>query len=158
MTEILGANSGPFLIAEAVFREALYIHVTVDGVREKEPVSLESLFAAGVLAVVEPESDEEFQTLIDLSLELDDGEAMTCVLAQHRGYRIATDERKTIRLIENRITAVGTLDLIRGWAENAPEPLALVQEVLVAIENRGYVPGTTHVHYAWWKQFIGGDE
>jgi hypothetical protein len=154
--EILGANAGPFLVADAVLREALYVHVIVDGVREKEPISLDHLLAAGALSVVQPETEEEFQSLVDLSLELDDGEAMTCALVRHRGYRIATDERKTIRLIGNRILIVGTLDLVRVWAENSAAPPALLREVLNAIEDRGYVPGMTHVHYAWWKRIVSG--
>jgi predicted nucleic acid-binding protein len=155
--EILGANAGPFLVAEAVLREALYIHVVVDGEREKELISLDSLLAAGVLSVVQPETEEEFQSLVDLSLDLDDGEAMTCALAQYRGYRIATDERKTIRLVGNRIVTVGTLDLVRSWADDMAVPPAQLREVLNAIEDRGYVPGITQVHYAWWQQIVNGD-
>ena len=155
--EILSANPGPFLVAEAVLHEALYIHVIVDGVREKELISLDPLLAAGALSVVQPETEEEFQSLVDLSLELDDGEAMTCALAQHRGYRIATDERKTIRLVGNRIETVGTLDLVRAWADNVAMPPAQLREILNAIEDRGYVPGMTHVHYAWWQQILSGD-
>jgi predicted nucleic acid-binding protein len=155
--EILGANVGPFLVDEAVLREALYIHIIVAGVREKEPISLDPLLTAGALSVVQPETEEEFQLLVDLSVELDDGEAMTCALAQHRGYRIATDERKTIRLIENRILTVGTLDLVRNWADKSAAEPALLREVLNAIEDRGYVPGATHIHYAWWKQILSGD-
>ena len=155
--EILGANVGPFLVAEAVLREALYIHAIVDGVREKERISLDPLLAAQVFSVVQPETEEEFQSLVNFSLELDDGEAMTCALAQHRGYRIATDERKTIRLVGNQIVIVGTLDLVRVWADNTAVSPALLREVFSAIENRGYVPGTAHVHYAWWKQIVSGD-
>ena len=155
--EILGVNDGPFLVAEAVLREALYIHVIVDGMREKEPLSLDPLLAAGALSVVQPVTEEEFQSLVDLSLELDDGEAMTCALAQHRGYRIGTDERKTIRLLGNQIMTVGTLDLVRAWADHVVVPPAQLREILNAIEDRGYVPGAAHVHYAWWQQIMSGD-
>ncbi|MGH2615062.1 MAG: hypothetical protein ACRDJC_07470 [Thermomicrobiales bacterium] len=153
--EILAANPGPFLIAEAVLRESMYIHVIVDGVREKEPVSFEPMFAAGTLAVVEPESEEEIQSLIDLSLQLDDGEAMTCALALHRGYRIATDEKKAIRFVGNQIPIVGALDLVRAWADAVAAPPILIREVLAAIEERGYVPGSDHRHYGWWCHTLG---
>jgi predicted nucleic acid-binding protein len=150
--EILQANQGPFLIAEAVRREALYIHVVVDGIREREPISLEPLIESGILAVVEPESEDELQSLIDYSLKLDEGEAMTCALALHRGYRIATDERKTINLIGHQVDIVGTLDLVQAWETTAAVAHAVMQEVLAAIEDRGYVPGATHRHYEWWKR------
>lgn len=156
IAEILGAHPGPFLIAEAVLQETLYIHVMVDGVREKEPVSLAPLVAAGTLTVVQPESEAEFQSLIDFSLQLDDGEAMTCAIALHRGYRVVTDEKKTIRLLGNQISIVGTLELIRAWADAVTPPATLIREVLVAIEHRGYMPGLDHPHRAWWDQILGG--
>ena len=156
MEPILHANLGPFLIAEAVLYETLYVHVIVDDAREKEPVSLDPLLTAGILMPVEPETEQEFQTLIDLSQHLDAGEAMTCALAIHRGYRIATDEKKTIRLLGNQIPIIGTLDLVRAWVDQTGVPPMLVREVLAAIEDRGYVPGDTHAHYAWWAESRGG--
>lgn len=149
LEEILHANPGPFLIAEAVLRESLYIYVDVDGAPEKERIPLEQFLESGVLSVIEPQSDGEFQALIDLSLKLDEGEAMTCALALHRGYRIATDEKKTIKLIGSQVSIVGTLDMVREWAGAASVPQAMMREVLAAIENRGYVPGAD---YSWWKQ------
>lgn len=157
--EILVANMGPFLIAEAVLRETLYVHVIVDGVREKERISLDPLLTAGILASIAPETEDEFQTLIDFSRQLDDGEAMTCAIALHRGYRIATDERKTIRLVGDRIPIIGTLDLVWNWAAVTAASPTLIRDVLAAIVDRGYVPGETHRHYAWWKQMVGhGDD
>ena len=142
MKDILDANPGPFLI--------------VDAVREKEPVSLDPLLADGTLAVVAPETEAEFQTLIDLSLALDDGEAMTCAIALHRGYRVVTDEKKTVRLMGNQIPIIGTLDLIRTWADEVTAPASLLREVLAAIADRGYIPGPDHPHRAWWDQMLGG--
>ena len=156
MKDILDANPGPFLIVDAVLRETLYLHVVVDGVREKEPVSLDPLLADGTLAVVAPETEAEFQTLIDLSLALDDGEAMTCAIALHRGYRVVTDEKKTVRLMGNQIPIIGTLDLIRTWADEVTAPASLLREVLAAIADRGYIPGPDHPHRAWWDQMLGG--
>jgi predicted nucleic acid-binding protein len=150
MAEILRENDGPFRIADAVLREALYVHVIVDGVREKQPVALEALIADGTIGVIEPETEAELQSLIDYSLILDEGEAMTCALALHRGYRIATDEKKTIRIVGNSAPIIGALDLVRSWVERAKVQEIVVQKVLAAIEDRGYIPGATHAHYSWW--------
>lgn len=152
MDQILRANGGPILIAEAVVRESLYIHVVIDGVREKELIDLKPFLESGVLRVVEPETEDEFQALISYSLKLDEGEAMTCALAAQRGYRIATDEKKTINLVGRRLAIVGTLDLVRVWEDTDSVPPALMREVLAAIEERGYVPGPTHAHVSWWRQ------
>jgi hypothetical protein len=156
MEEILRANEGPFLVAEAVLREALYVHVVVGGIREKEPVLLEPLLTAGILAVVEPESEDEFLTLFDLALQLDDGEAMTGAVALHRGYRIATDDGKTIRLLGQRLPIVGTLDLVRTWVDAEAVASHPVREALIGIAERGYVPGKTHPHRLWWDQMFFG--
>jgi predicted nucleic acid-binding protein len=156
MEEILGTSEGPFLVAEAVLHETLYVHVNVGGVREKEPVVLDPLLTAGILAVVEPESEDELLTYFDLALQLDDGEAMSGAIALHRGYRIATDDGKMIRLLGQRLPIVGTLDLVRAWVEAesmAPQP---VREALIGIAERGYVPGRTHPHRHWWDQMFPG--
>jgi hypothetical protein len=156
MEEILRANEGPFLIAEAVLHEALYVHVNVGGVREKEPVSLEPLLTAGILAIVEPESEDEFLTLFDLALQLDDGEAMSGAIALHRGYRIATDDGKMIRLLGQQLSIVGTLDLIRAWVDTEAVPPHSVREALIGIAERGYIPSRTHPHRPWWdRMFLG---
>lgn len=156
--EILGANVGPFLVAEAVLRESLYIQAVVDGVREKEPIDLEPLVTGGVVAPIAPDTEEEFQTLIDLSRQLDDGEAMTCAIALHRGYRIATDEKKTIKLVGDRIPIVGTLDLLRAWADVTSVPPATLRDVFMALAERAYIPGTDHLHRAWWDQILNNTD
>jgi hypothetical protein len=156
MEEILRANEGPFLVAEAVLHEALYVHVNVGGVREKEPVLLEPLLTAGILAVVEPESEDELLTFFDLALQLDDGEAMSGAIALHRGYRIATDDEKMIRLLGQRLAIVGTLNLVRAWVDAEAAPPLAVREALIGIAERGYIPGRTHPHRLWWdRMFLG---
>jgi len=149
--EILRATTGPFAIVEAVARETLYIQVLTDGVREQEPVDLNPFFTSGLLQVLRPESDDEFQTLIHYAMLLDDGEAMTCALATQRGYRIATDEKKTIRLLGSQVSILGTLDVVRAWEEADIVPGSIMREVLAAIEERGYIPGSTHPYFAWWR-------
>lgn len=156
MEALLAALPGPILIAEAVLHEALYVHVIVDGVREKEPIILGPLVDAGKLTVVAPESQAEYESLLEFAMVLDDGEAMTCALALHRGLRIATDERKTIRLVGDRIAVVGTLDLVRGWASDAGASADEIREMLAAIADRGYVPGQDHPHWPWWSDLAAG--
>ena len=156
MDELLDVRQEPTLIAEAVLHGALYIHVLVDGIREKELITLAPLVDAGKLAVVAPESEQEFEALLDFALVLDDGEAMTCALALHRGLRIATDERKTMRLIGDRIPIVGTLDLVREWATDVGAAPDEIRDVLSAIADRGYVPGQEHPHWRWWHDHVGG--
>lgn len=152
MGAILGSNAGPFAIVEAVARETLYIHVLAEGIREQELVKLDEFFASGLLQILRLESDDEFQALIRYAARLDDGEAMTCALATQRGYRIATDEKKTIKLLRGQVAITGALDMVRAWENAADLPTSTMRDILAAIEERGYVPGTAHPHYAWWRQ------
>lgn len=154
MEELLNVQPGPILIAEAVVAEALYVHVVVDGVREKEPIDLGPLVEAGKLTVVAPETNQEFEALVNFALLLDDGEAMTCALALHRGLRIATDERKTIRLIRDQIEVVGTLELVRSWASEGGAAPDVIRDMLTAIADRGYVPSRNHPHWQWWNDHL----
>lgn len=156
MEEILAANRGPFLVAEAVIRESLFIHVVAAGGREREPVTLIPLLASNVLVRSEPENESELATLFELSLQLDDGEAMSCAIALHRGCRIATDVAKTIRLMGPRLTIVGTLDLVRTWAEETGAPQFEVRSALIGIAERGYVPNKGHPQRPWWDSLFGG--
>lgn len=116
------------------------------------------LLDAGILTAVEPESDDELLTLFDLSLHLDDGEAMTGAIALHRGFRVATDDGKAIRLLGSRLPIVGTLDLVRTWADVVVVPSLIVREALIGIAERGYAPGGTHRHRLWWDQVFLGVE
>jgi hypothetical protein len=158
MEEVLAVQPGPILIAEAVLRESLYIHVLVDDVREKESIDLSPLVDTGKLIVVAPESAEEFEALLEFASVLDDGEAMTCALALYRGLRIATDERKTMRLIRDRIEVVGTLDLVRKWAGEAGAAPDEIRGMLTAIADRGYVPSRDHQHWRWWDDHVSSRE
>jgi hypothetical protein len=109
-------------------------------VRDKEPVVLDALLSAGILDVVEPESEAELLTLFDLALQLDDGEAMTGAIALSRGYRMATDDGKSIRLLGPRLPIVGTLDLVRAWVDAQAVPPTSVRDALIGIAERGCVP------------------
>lgn len=160
MEDILRVNEGPHLVAEAVMRESLYVHVVVEGVREKELVALDPFLSTGLLTMVEPATDDEFGTLFELSLQLDDGEAMSCAIALHRGCRIATVDGKTIRLLNQRLPKhhlpiVSTLDLVRQWADVTKASPVQVRAALLGIVDRGYVPAAAHIHYRWWRQMLG---
>ena len=156
MEEILDAVPGSFLVAETVVAESLYIQVMIDGVQDLELVNLDPLIASGKIAVIAPESEEEFQSFLELSQRLDDGEAMTCALALHRGYRVATDDGKTIKLMGQQIPIIGGLHMVRAWAETTSAPPALLRDALIAICNRGYFPGQNHPHRAWWDSILDG--
>lgn len=159
--DILSTIPAPFGIAEAVRREALYIlpeDVAAEPLIEAETVSIEPLVAAGLLDVLQPESEQEVGTYIDFAADLDDGEAMTCALAIHRGYDIATDERKAIRILAERAPQVvvhTTSSLVRWWSEVGHADPQAIRRALNAIQVRGrFRPGKTDPHLSWWESML----
>jgi hypothetical protein len=74
-------------VADVVRREAGYVFRGGDGpdTTEREPIDLGPLEEAGLLTTLSAESEEELRIYIDLTLEMDDGEAMTGAIASHRG-------------------------------------------------------------------------
>jgi hypothetical protein len=52
---------------------------------EREPIDLGPLEKMGLITTLAADSEDETLTYIDLTLEMDDGEAMTGAIASHRG-------------------------------------------------------------------------
>jgi len=159
--DILSTIPAPFGVAAAVRREALYIlseHVDEEPLNEPEPVSVEPLVASGLLTILHPESEQEEATYIDFAADLDDGEAMTCALAIHRSYDIATDERKAIRILGERAPQVviyTTASLVRWWVETGHIDPQSVGNALDAIQVRGrFRPGRNDPLLSWWESML----
>lgn len=159
--DIIATVPLPFGVAEAVRREALYIlpeSEPAEPLTEAEPVSIEPLVVSGLLEVLQPESEKEAGSYIDFAADLDDGEAMTCALAVHRSYDIATDERKAIRILAERAPQVvvhTTSGLVRWWAEVGHVDPQIVRRTLNAIQVRGrFRPGKTDPLLSWWESVL----
>lgn len=94
MEPILRADPTAVSVVDLVRSESLYVRRGGSGedAREREPVDLDPVLAAGVVRVVTP-SDAELRSFVDLTLRLDDGEAMTAAVAIHRGWSPPTTAR-----------------------------------------------------------------
>jgi predicted nucleic acid-binding protein len=158
MGAILAANGGPFAVADVVMREARFVLHGGAGedAREREPVDLQSLQDAGLLEVIASDDEEELLTFIDLSAEIDDGEAMTAALAMHRGCIVVTDDRKASRVLVARGVALRTsLDLIRVWSTSPRLTRATVRTALADLRQRGnYDPPRGHPLRDWWDDMM----
>lgn len=156
--DILAVVDGSVGIADIVEREAQYIlhGGGGDDALEREPVVLSPLVATGMLSIIATDDEAELLTFIDLSGELDEGEAMTAALAIHRGGIVVTDDRKATRILTDRGVACRTTpDLIKAWSEVVGlEPLAL-RLVLIDLRERGrYEPFRAHPLREWWDAAI----
>jgi predicted nucleic acid-binding protein len=116
MDEILAACDGTVAIADIVAQEAQFVRRGGSGedTAERDPVILTPMVDAGVIRVVTTDIEAELLTFIDLTRQLDDGEAMTAALAIHRGYVVVTDDRKAERVLtEHSVSVRPTLDLVK---------------------------------------------
>ena len=112
----------------------------------------------GRLEVMEPTTDEAHETFVELALQLDDGEAMTGILAIHRSAEVATDDRKAIRVLHGRSPPVPlrrTSSLLRTWVRRANVPQERVREVLRRIQRRAsFSPPVDDPEREWWRKMV----
>ena len=145
-------------------REALYVWRPGASVAEETrvPVDLEHLVEKGVIRVMRLESEEEERTFVDLAALMDDGEAVTGAIALHRGYAVATDDRKARRILAERprsITLVSTLELLKLWDEQTSVSGTELRGALVAMKfGASYSPGERDPLYGWWRSVMYEDQ
>ncbi|MBA2277398.1 MAG: hypothetical protein H0W06_06500 [Chloroflexia bacterium] len=147
-------SAGSVAVTDFVLEEALYIRRVVEGEIEREPVDLVPLIASGALTIFSADSEAELQTFIDLTVDLDDGEAMTAALAIHRGCVLVTDDRKAERLLAGRVQLRATLELMRDWARTEGVAADEVRAALTGVYERGYQAPTRHPLKSWWDAAI----
>lgn len=159
MAAILAASGTPYAIVDAVEREAQFVFRGGDGddAREREQIDLSPFVSKGLLRGIEVTGEEELLTYIDLTQELDDGEAMTAAVAIHRRLPVVTDDRKALRVFERHaLTSHGTLDLIRDWSEKASVDSTMLRTAIIDLRQRGnYLPAENHPLKAWWDASLG---
>ncbi len=160
MAEILQSLPLCCAVAEPVTGEAAYVLRGGDGADavEHEPVDLQPLIAGGLIEVWRLDTEAEYTTFIALAAEIDDGEAATCALAFHRTGAVATDDRKTHRVIARskaQVPVITTSQLLKHWAEATDAETTALRTIMLDIQTRArFVPGKQDPLLAWWKQVI----
>lgn len=158
--EIAESLPEPLVVSDYVVeREALFIAYkeSEQDEEQKKTVDLSSLVSAGLIKVISIYGEKEQETFVDLATELDDGEAVTVSLAEHRGFCVATDDRKALKVISERalIHATSTLELVKRWAEVCNVPRKEIKTVLALIwEGASYYPGERDPLYSWWRDMM----
>ena len=147
--------------------------VVTQVVREKELITLQRLkneendsviqFATaitqGLLSVVDFESELEEETFVNYAFELgDDGESATCAIALHRGWAIATDDKKAISFSQKEaphLQVLSTLEIIKNWSEQTNLTSTELCNILGAIRTKGrYTPHRNHPLLNWWENLM----
>lgn len=147
-----------FAVARLVAREEVLevIGAGDEAGRVSLAPKLAALVAAGELREHDVETAEEIREMVRFARELDDGEAHTCALALCRGARVATDDRKAIRVF----TAAGggcsrTSELLFEWQERQGVDDEEVADLLRAIARRGsFLPPRQDPHFERWMGLL----
>ena len=159
-SEILGGCGLAFQVCPDVIAEVKILRNRETG--EEHAIVLEPLFAANLLTRIEPETDEEFELLVDYSalLRAGDGEAMCFALAESRGHPIAIDDERAIRRARRRnpnFETLGTLEILILWQERngfSDERMGLLLRSIFRFAR--FRPAASHPRCAWWQRCWGG--
>ena len=81
-----------------------------------------------------------------------DGEAMCLAIAESRGWSIATDDRKAIRVAQQAgLAVVSCPELIKAWADATGQTAKLLVQVLTDIQTLAqFRPNATMPESSWW--------
>jgi len=159
-SEILGGCGLEFQVCTDVIHEVKVLRDRETG--EEHAIDLEPLFATNLLTRIEPETDEEFELLVDYSalLEAGDGEAMCFALAESRGHPIAIDDERAIRRAKRRnpnFKTLGTLEILILWQELNKVTNERMGQLLRSIFRFArFRPAVSHPRCAWWQRCWGG--
>jgi predicted nucleic acid-binding protein len=122
------------------------------------PVDLTGLISVGVLAVCQPDDRAELDLFTQYAtLFRSDGEAMCLALAQSRGWLIATDDRKAIRIGQQAgLIVLSSPQLMKMWADNAHPDQPTLVKALKDIEILAqFRPSEMMLECQWWLDQLG---
>jgi len=143
------------------------VQVEVKYVRQHDPAQpghvvlveadLSPLLGAGVLTACQTDNQHESHRFTQYATQFrSDGEAMCLALAECRGWPVATDDRKAIRVAQQAgLTVFSCPELVKTWDDRIhPEQSALIR-VLHDIELLAqFRPNPSLPQYQWWVDQI----
>lgn len=136
--------------------------ITLQRLKDEEnegTIQFEAAITQGLLSVVDFDSESEEEAFVNYAFELgDDGESATCAIAIHRGWAIATDDKKAASFSQKEaphLQVLSTLEIIKNWAEEANLSSTTLRTVLAAIRIKGrYIPHRNHLLLSWWESLM----
>lgn len=153
--EILAACGGSFYVSTQVGAESLSIRRPDDdhpGQTVAEPLDLAAALAAGQIRSCQLEGPVEVAAYVAFAADIDDGEASCLAIAQSRGWTVATDDRKAIRIATAAgIPIIRTPELLQRWANETHATPTDIATVLEQIDQFAkFRPGPSTPGADWW--------
>jgi hypothetical protein len=114
---------------------------------------LDPLLGAGVLTACQPDNEHELDRFIQYATQFrSDGEAMCLAIAECRGWPVATDDRKAIRIAQQAgLTVLSCPELVKTWDDAMHPDQSTLIRVLDDIELLAqFRPNPSLPQYQWW--------
>jgi len=156
---ILKSIPAQVVVTEVVREKELITLQRLEDEENEDAVQFETAITQGLLSVVDFESELEEETFVNYAFELrDDGESATCAIALHRGWAIATDDKKAVSFSQKEaphLQIFSTLEIIKSWSEGENFTSIELRTVLRAIRTKGtYMPHRNHPLFGWWENLM----
>jgi hypothetical protein len=153
--EILAASGCEYFVSNQAQAETLSIRRLdpLDSTKLlSQPIDLGPALQAGWIHACSLEGSEEIDAYVEFAQLLDDGEASCLAIAKLRHWKVATDDRKAIRICsEHQIEVITTPELVMHWADEAEG--GEVRAAIARIERfASFRPGRTHPLHQWWSE------
>lgn len=119
----------------------------------KKSIDLNDYCDSEILSLLSTLGADENVRFVDLSIELDDGEAACLAVAQTRGLVLATDDRKGRRIAnELDVPLLGTAKLIRTWVEANEVEAVDIRRMILDVQQLGsWQPRNSDPDANWWS-------
>lgn len=147
------------VVTEVVREQELITLQRLKNEENEGAIQFETAIIQGLLLVVDFESELEEETFVNYAFELgDDGESATFAIAIHRGWAIATDDKKAASFSQREaphLQVLSTLEIIKNWSQEANLASTELRSVLSAIRTKGrYAQHKNHPLLSWWEKLM----
>jgi hypothetical protein len=121
------------------------------------PVDLSRHASSGILSICQLDDSLELARYVHFASHFrSDGEAMCLALAESRGWSVATDDRKAIRVAKQAgLTVLSCPELLRAWAKPTKPDRATFVQLLTDIQMLAqFRPNPSMPESAWWYKLL----
>jgi hypothetical protein len=121
------------------------------------PVDLSPHVSSGLLGICQPDDSVERARYVHYASHFrSDGEAMCLALAESRGWPVATDDRKAIRVAQQAgLTVISCPELVKTWADAIKPDRAVIVQLLTEIQTLAqFRPNPSMPESAWWYKHL----
>jgi predicted nucleic acid-binding protein len=143
-------------VPRTVRSEALYLRPAEPDTDEliDEPIDLTDWINSGIIRECDAEGKAELALYLELAAQLDDGEALALAIAQHRGWVLATDDRKARRMADERgVHVLTTPAILKCWADEVSASVDEIAERIRRVTVRArFTPPKNDPLHAWWRR------